>query len=62
MAQSVKRPASAQVAILRSLSLRTTWGSVLTAQSLEAAADSVSPPLSADFQLARVLSLSFSQK
>ena len=43
MAQSVKRPTSAQVMISRSASSSPTSGSVLTAQSLEPASDSVSP-------------------
>ena len=56
VAQSVERPTSAQA---------TTWfvgsspasGSVLTAQSLEPAADSVSPPLSAPPMLMLYLSI-----
>ena len=47
MAQSVKRPTSAQVMISWSVSLSPVLGSVLTAQSLEPASDSVSPSLSA---------------
>ena len=43
MAQSVKRPASAQVMISRSVGLSPMLGSVLTAQSLEPASGSVSP-------------------
>ena len=46
MAQLVKRPTSAQVIISRFVSLNPTLGSLLTAQSLEPASDSV-PPLSA---------------
>ena len=46
MAQSVKRPTSAQVMISRSVGSSPTLGSVLTAQSLEPAWDSVSPSLS----------------
>ena len=46
VAQSVKRPASAQVMISQSVSSSPALGSVLTAQSLEPASDSVSPPLS----------------
>ena len=42
MAQSVKRPTSAQVMISRSVSSSPAWGSVLTAQSLEPVSDSVS--------------------
>ena len=49
MAQSVqlKRPTSAQVMISQFMGLSPAWGSVLTAQSLEPASDSVSPSLSA---------------
>ena len=43
MAQSVERPTSAQVMISRSVSSSPALGSVLTAQSLEPASDSVSP-------------------
>ena len=46
MAQSVKRPTSAQVMISRFVSWSPTSGSVLTAQSLEPTSDSVSPSLS----------------
>ena len=45
--QSVERPTSAQVMISHSVSSSPTLGSVLTAQSLEPASDSVSPSLSA---------------
>ena len=45
MAQSVKRPTPAQVMISQCVSSSPTSGSVLTAQSLEAASDSVSPSL-----------------
>ena len=45
VAHSVKYPTSAQVMISRLVSLSPTWGSVLTAQSLEPALDSVSPSL-----------------
>ena len=45
-AQSVKRPALAQVMISRSVSSSPASGSVLTAQSLEPVSDSVSPSLS----------------
>ena len=58
VAQSVKRPTSAQVVISRSVSLSPTSGSVLTAQSLEPASDSVSPSISAPPLLALALSLS----
>ena len=52
MAQSVKPLTSAQVMISRVVGLSPMWGSVLTAQSLKPALDSVSPSLS--------LSLSYS--
>ena len=47
MAQSVKHPTLAQVMISQSVSSSPGLGSVLTAQSLEPASDSVSPSLSA---------------
>ena len=47
VAQSVKHPISAQVMISRFTGSSPTLGSVLTAQSLEPASDSVSPSLSA---------------
>ena len=47
MAQSVKHPTSTQVMISRFVSSSPPSGSVLTAQSLEPALDSVSPSLSA---------------
>ena len=47
VAQSVKRPTSAQVMISQFLSLSPTLGSVLPAQSPEPPSDSVSPSLSA---------------
>ena len=47
VAQSVKRPTSAQAMIVQFVSLSPASGSVLTAQSLEPAWDSVSPSLSA---------------
>ena len=46
VAQSVERPTSARVMISRFVSSSPTSGSVLTAQSLEPASDSVSPSLS----------------
>ena len=46
MAQSVGRPTPVQVMISRSVSSSPASGSVLTAQSLEPASDSVSPSLS----------------
>ena len=55
VAQSVKHLISAQVMITHSVSSSPALGSVLIAQSLEPASDSVSPSLSA-------LSLSVSQK
>ena len=56
MAQSVERPTSAQVMISRFVSSNPASGSVLTAQSLEPASDSVSPSLSAPPLLALSLS------
>ena len=47
VAWSVKRPTSAQVMISRSVSSSPVSDSVLAAQSLEPASDSVSPSLSA---------------
>ena len=47
MAQSVERPTLAQVVISQLVSSSPVSGSVLTAQSLEPASDSVSPSLSA---------------
>ena len=58
VAQSVKRPTSAQVMISRSGSLSPTLGSVLTAQNLEPASDSVSPSVS----VLPLLTLCFSLK
>ena len=46
VAQSVKRPTAAQVMISQFVSSSPASGSVLTAQSLEPASDSVSPSLS----------------
>ena len=60
VAQSVERPTSAQVTISHSVGPSPAPGSVLTAQSLEPASDSVSPPLSAPPLL--MLGLSRSQK
>ena len=60
VAQSVERPASAQVTISRSVSLSPASGSGLMAQSLEPASDSVSPSLSAPPLF--MLWLSLSQK
>ena len=58
VAQSVERPTSAPVMISQSVSSSPALGSVLTAQSLEPALDSVSPSLSAPPPLAICLSLS----
>ena len=60
MAQSVKSPTLAQVTISQLVTLSPALGSVLTAQSLEPASDSVSPSLSAPppLMLARSLALS----
>ena len=60
MAQSVKRPTSAQVMISRSMSSGPASGSGLTAQSLEPVSNSVSPSLSAPPLF--MLCLSLSQK
>ena len=66
MAQSVKHLTSTQVMILQFVSLSPVWGSVLTAQSLEPALDSVPPSLSLlllrSCSRARALSLPLSQK
>ena len=56
-AQSVKCPTSAQVMISRFMSSSPPSGSVLTAQSLEPASDSVSPSLSASPLFVLCLSL-----
>ena len=64
MAQSAKHLTSAQVVISQFVGSSSTSGSVLTAQSLEPASDSVSPSLSAlpplmlCFSLSLYLSLS----
>ena len=58
MAQLVECPTSAQVMILLSVSSSPASGSVLTAQSLEPASDSVSPSLPAPPLLMFSLSLS----
>ena len=57
VAQLVKRPTLAQVMISQSVSSSLTLGSVLTAQSLELASDSVSPSLSAPPPLTLCVSL-----
>ena len=56
MAQSVKRQTSAQVMISEFMGSRPEWGSVLTAQSLKLALNSVSPSLCAPLPLALSLS------
>ena len=61
LAQLVKCPTSARVMISRFLGSSPTSGSVLTAQSLEPASDSVSPSLSAPPPLTLCLSLSQKQ-
>ena len=58
VAQSLKRPTSAQVMITRLVSSSPTSGSVLTEQSLEPASESVSPSLVAP----PLLTLCLSQK
>ena len=58
MVQSVKRPTLAQVMISWLVGLSPTLGSVLTAQSLEAASDLVSPSPFAPPPLMLSLSLS----
>ena len=60
VAQLVKRTTSAQVMISQFVSSSPVLGSVLTAQSLEPASDSVSPSLSAPSPLT-ALSLSVSE-
>ena len=57
-AQSVRPPTSAQVMISGFVGSGPMPGSVLTAQSLEPALDSVSPPLSVSLLPALYLSLS----
>ena len=62
MAQSVKRPTLAEVMISQFVGSIPTSGSVLTAQNLEPALDSVSPPLPALPMLMLCLSLSLNNK
>ena len=62
VAQSVKHPTSAQVMISWFVSLSPASGSVLTAQSLQPASDSVSPPLSTPPVLMLCLSLSLNNE
>ena len=57
MAQSVEHPTLAQVMISQLVGSSATSGSVLTAQSLEPASDSVSPSFSAPPQLVLSVSL-----
>ena len=61
VAQSVEQPTSAQVMISQSVSSSPASGSVLTAQSLEPALDSVSPSLSAPPLLSNTHTLSLSK-
>ena len=58
MAQSVKRLTSAKVIVSRFMGSSSASGSVLTAQSLEPASDSVSPSLSVPLPFMLCLSLS----
>ena len=62
MAQSVERPTSAQVMISQFVGSGPASGSVLTAQGLAPASDSVSPSLSVPPPLLLCLSVSLSQK
>ena len=62
VAQSVKRPTSAQVMISQFVGSSPASGSVLTAQSLEPASDSVSPSLSVPPLPVLCLSLSLKNK
>ena len=62
VAQSVERPTSAPVMISRFVGSSPALGSVLTAQSLEPASESVSPSLSVPPPLMLCLSLSPSKK
>ena len=57
VAQSIEHPTSAQVIISHLMSLSPMLGSVLTAQSLESASDSVFPSLSAPPLLVLCLTL-----
>ena len=62
VAQSVECPTSAQVMISQLVSSSPASGSVLAAQNLEPASDSVSPSLSAPPLLSLSLSLSLKTK
>ena len=61
VAQSVKRPPSAQVMISRFVSLSPAWGSVLRAQSLDPASDSASPSLPLPLPCSHSVSFSLSK-
>ena len=61
MARLIKHLTSAQIIVLQSMSSSHTSGSVLTAQSLEPASDSVSLSVSAPFTLELCLPLSLSK-
>ena len=62
MARSVKRPTSAQVMVSWFVGSSPASGSVLTAQRLEPALDSLSPSLSLCLSPAHALSLSLTKK
>ena len=62
VAWSVGRPTSPRVMILWFVSSSPVSGSVLTAQSLEPASESVSPPLSAPSMLLLCLTLSLNDE
>ena len=62
VAQSVKHPTSAQVMISQFMNSGPVLGSLLTAQSLEPASDSVFPPLSVPPMLMLCFSLSLNNK
>ena len=55
-----KHPTSAQIMIARFVGSSPTWGSVLIAQSLDPASDSVYPSISLSAPLPLILSLSLS--
>ena len=61
MAQPIEHPTSARVMVSWSVGSCPALGSVLTAQSVEPASDSVSPSLSAPLPLVLRLSLSLSK-
>ena len=62
MAQLVERPTSAQVMISRFVSSSPASGSMLTAQSLEPASDSMAPTLSLSVCASPVRAVSLSPK